>query len=192
MVVAVPAKRPCGVVSSSGTSMVMHGESSPHMDLAISAKLGGDFCCCMMGPPSGVFALWLETIDELAAGVVVVDFNCPIPWVTIKEPQALALLLLLWLHSQEVAGFVGSDVLEEIIFTHFNGALLPKTLASMNIISGSTASLSSHTQSTNWCGSPDIGSQAFFTQFCNALAYASFLRLLYVVVLTAKLHNAEG
>ena len=62
---AVPTKRPCGAVSSGWTSMVVHSESSPHKDLAISAKTGGGFCCCVMGLPGGVFTLWPETVNEL-------------------------------------------------------------------------------------------------------------------------------
>ena len=67
--------------------MVMCDELSPCKDLAISTKLGRGFCCYVMGPTSGVFALWLEMVNELATGVEVVGFDCPILWVTTKEPQ---------------------------------------------------------------------------------------------------------
>ena len=43
-----PAEWPCDVVSSIGTLMVMHGELSPCKDLAISAKLGGGICFCVV------------------------------------------------------------------------------------------------------------------------------------------------
>ena len=51
MAMVVPAKRPCGVVSSCETPTDMCGELSPHRDLAISAKLGGGFHCCVLGAP---------------------------------------------------------------------------------------------------------------------------------------------
>ena len=48
---AVPTKRPGGVVSSGGRSIVMRGVLSPHKDLAISAKLGGGVYFCVTGLP---------------------------------------------------------------------------------------------------------------------------------------------
>ena len=105
MAVVVPANRPCVMVSSCGMSMVMCGESSPHRDLAISAKPGGGICFCVMGPHGGVFTHWLEivkvpvlqleTVQVLAIGVMVVSFEHPILWVTVKEPKLWALLHLL-------------------------------------------------------------------------------------------------
>ena len=74
---AVPTKRPCGAVSSSGTSMDMCGELPPCRDLAISTKLGGGFHCCVLGLPKGVFTLWLETVDKLSTGLVVVALAIP-------------------------------------------------------------------------------------------------------------------
>ena len=117
MAMAVPAKRPCGAVSSHGTSMVMHGELFPCRDFAISTKPGEGFHCWAMGFSGGVFALWLEMVNELTTGVVVVGFDCPILQATTKEPLAWALWFWLQLHSQEWVGSVGLDVLEDVMLT---------------------------------------------------------------------------
>ena len=58
VVLTVPAKKPCAVVSSCGMSMIMCGESSPLKDLAISAKLGSGIHLGVMGSPSGVSTHW--------------------------------------------------------------------------------------------------------------------------------------
>ena len=144
----VPAKRPCGVVSSSGTLMVMYGESSPHKDLAISAKPGRGSCFYVMGLLSGVFAFWQEMLDELALAVL--DFDCPISWVTRKEPWVWALLLLLQLCSHVVSGPTVSEGLDEVIFTQCNGISLVRTSSSVNDVSSSLDSLNSHMQATSW------------------------------------------
>ena len=75
-------------------------ESSPLKDLAISAKLGSGICLFVMGFPGGVVAcwleivkvpvLWLETVEVSDIGVMV-SFECPILWITAKEPQVWAL-----------------------------------------------------------------------------------------------------
>ena len=102
-----------------------------------------------MGLSGSVFTLWLETVDELAAGVMVVGFDHPLPQAAMKEPLVGALLFWLWLCSWGVVGSTGSDVLEEVIFTQCEGALSLKTSASVNVIRGSIASLSSlHTLPT--------------------------------------------
>ena len=169
---AVPTKRPCGVVSSNGTSTAVHGELSPHKDLAISTKPGGGFHCYVLGFPSSVFTLWLKTVNDLTAGMVVVGFAHPILWVTGKEPQGQALLLPLWLSSWETAGSAGLEVLDEVIFTQCDGSSLWRTSPSMNVISSSMDSLNSCMHSANWHGWPGGGGWAFSTQNCNALAYS--------------------
>ena len=88
---AVPAKRPCGAVSTGGTSTVMFGESSPHRDFAMSAKPSGSFHCELMELSSSVFTLWLEMVNELAIQVMVVGFDCPILQAATKEPPVWAL-----------------------------------------------------------------------------------------------------
>ena len=104
---AVPTKRPGGVVSSGGRSIVMHGELSPHRDLAISAKLGDGICLCVMGLPSGVFIHWVkifsapvtwpETVGVLTVeGTVSLEYPLPLVGPT---PLVLALQFLLLLHS---------------------------------------------------------------------------------------------
>ena len=99
MAMAVPTKRLCGVVSSGGTSTVMHGELSPCRDFAISAKPGGGFHWWAMGLSGGVSALWLGVVSKLTAGVVAMGFDLPILWAAMKEPLVWALLFWLWLHS---------------------------------------------------------------------------------------------
>ena len=139
--IAVPGKGSSLLLSSSVTFTNTHGGSSPHRNFGAR--------------------------DVLAIWVVVTCFDLPTLWATVKEPWAWALLFWLQPYSWDVVGSTGSDVLEDVIFTQCKGASSPKTLASVNIIRGSIISLSSHTHSANWHGSPDIGGWAFSAQCCN-------------------------
>ena len=169
---AVPTKRLCSVVSPGGTSTGICGELSPHKDLAISAKPAWGFCFCVQGLSSSVFTLWLETVNKLATGAVVVGFTYPILWVTEKEPWVWALQLLLWLCSWEVAGSAGLGGLDEVVFTQCNGTLLWRTSPSVNVMD----SLNSHMHSANCCGWSGRGGWTFSAQNCNTLAYATVFR----------------
>ena len=136
MPMAVPAKRPCDVVSFCGTSTVMCCELSPHRDLAISTNPGGS-----------AFCLWVG--DGLATWGATVGFSLHKLWAAAKEPWVWALLFLLQLYSQELAGSSDSNVQEDVIFTQCEGASLLRTCSSVNAIRSSMASLSSCTHSTN-------------------------------------------
>ena len=116
--------------------------------------------------------LWGEVVSEPSAGVVAVGFNHPVLLVILNAPLNHAHQFWLQLCLQELVGSAGFGVLEDVIFTQFEGTSSLKTSASINVVRGSIASLSSCTHSTNWCGSPGIGSQAFSAQCCNALVYA--------------------
>ena len=96
VVMAVPAKKPCAMVSSGGTLMIVHGELPPLKDLAISAKPGGGIHIGVKGLSGSVFAhwlemvkvpdIWLETVKVFAiAGMV--SFEHPILWVMEKNPK---------------------------------------------------------------------------------------------------------
>ena len=76
MAMEVPAKRPCGVVSSCGTSMVMHGELSPHRDLAISANPGGSTFHLLVG-------------DGLSSQGATVGFDLPKLWAAMKRTPGM-------------------------------------------------------------------------------------------------------
>ena len=65
--------------------MVIHRESLPLKDLAISAKSGGGIHFGVMGLSSGVFADWLEMVEVLTVGATV-SLGHPILWVTGKGP----------------------------------------------------------------------------------------------------------
>ena len=167
MAIAIPVKGLCTLVSSGGTSTTTCGGLSPHRNCTIS-----------MNPGGGTFHLQGGTGYVLAIWVVVMGFDLPTLQAAMKEPQAQALLFWLQLCSWDVVDFAGSDILEDVILTQCKGTSLPKTLASMNVVRGSTVSLSSCTHSTNRHGSPGIGGQAFSAQCCNTLAY---VRILVVV-----------
>ena len=137
--------------------MDMFGELSPCRDLGISAKPGGGFHCCVLGFPGSVFILWLETVNELPTGVVVVGFAHPILQVTEKEPQGWVLLFLLQLCSHVASGSRGSEGLDEDILTQCDGMMV-RTSSSLNDISCSMDSLNSCMYSANWPGWPGRGS----------------------------------
>ena len=134
----------------------------PIGDWAISANPGG-----------GTFYSWVG--DGFTTWGATAGFDLPELWTAMKEPWVWALLFLLWLCSQELAGSSGSDVLEDVIFTQCKGASSQRTSSSVNINRGSMASLNSHTHSANHSGWPGMGSWAFSTQNCNALAYTGVL-----------------
>ena len=96
---AIPSKRPGGVISSGERLIVMCGESSPCKDWAILAKLGSGICLCVMGLPGGVLThwvkifgapvFWLETVRVFTVEGMV-SFEHPMPLV---GPMPLDLVL---------------------------------------------------------------------------------------------------
>ena len=121
---AVPAKRPDGVDSSGGRSIVICGESSPYKDLTILAKLGGGIHHCVMGLPGSVFTHWVKIFSapvlslETVAVERMMSFECPMPLVG-PMPLVLALWFLLLLCSQGGESLMVSVDLEEVTHTQF-------------------------------------------------------------------------
>ena len=69
-------------------------------------------------PRGGTFHSWGGVEEGLAVWVVVTGFDLPTLWATMKGPHVQALLFLLQLHSQGIAGSTGSNVCEDVILTH--------------------------------------------------------------------------
>ena len=89
-----------------------------------------------------------------------------------KRTPGVGLWFLLQVLLPGVGRFSGPRCPRGCYFIQCEGASSPKTFASVNVIKGSVASLSSCTHSANWCGSPGMGGWVFSTQCCNVLAYA--------------------
>ena len=75
---AVPAKRPGGVVSSDERSTVMWGVSSPHKNLAILLNPGSCVCFCAARLPRGVLTCYVKI------------FGAPFHWPGIVGVEAVA------------------------------------------------------------------------------------------------------
>ena len=90
-----------------------------------------------------------------------VGFDCPMAQAAINNPLVWALWLLLWLCSQDVGGFTGSDILEDVILTQLGVRLLSRTSAWVNKVRGSMAYWSSSTLFNSWWGLPGVGGWAF-------------------------------
>ena len=93
--------------------MVMWGESSPHKDLEILAKLGSGIHLCVTGLPGSVFTHWMKIFSvpvlslETVAVEGMVSFKHPMPLVG-PMPLVLVPQFLLLLHSQGSDGLVVS------------------------------------------------------------------------------------
>ena len=158
----VPTRRPWGAVSSGGTSMDRHSELSPHKNLVISAKVGGGFCFCVMGLPTGVFAPGWKWLMNLLWGWHWWALSAPYCGSPEKNPACRPFCSYCGLLCSHVAsGYVGLEGLDEVIFTQCNGTSLVRTSSSVNDISGSMDSLNSCMHTANWPGWLGRGSWAF-------------------------------
>ena len=186
------AKRPCDVVHPGGMSMVMYSESTPCMDLPISAKPSGGFCFCMLGLPNGVFVLWLGMFDELTMWVELVGFEHSIMWVTGKEHQRQALLLLLQFcfpHSFRLHGLRGSrwSYIYPVWWVIGEDFFIGKWCQWLHGL----AKLA-HT-SCKLVGMAGLGQLGFFLPELQGLGVGQhLLGLLYPIILAAKIPSAKG
>ena len=107
---------PCLSATYGGTPVTTWDGLSLCKVLAMSANPGG-ICCQMIVLSGCVSAPWVRAATELFAGMVAVGFDHPMPLVIMDAPLTQALQFQLQLCSQELVGSVGSNVLEDVIFT---------------------------------------------------------------------------
>ena len=69
-------------------------------------------------------------------------------------------------------GDTGCILWEDVILNQWEGGVSSRTSASVNMVRGSMACLSSSMLSISWQGLPGSSSWAFSIQYCSALVYA--------------------
>ena len=77
--------------SSAGSNamlVALWSASSPHRDPAISANPSGGASCWLCHSSCGDSPCWVGASDVLAAWVVTVGFEHPMPWAAVNLPLA--------------------------------------------------------------------------------------------------------
>ena len=153
--------------------VLLQGGLYPCKDLAITVNLGEGASCQLQHSFHGDSAQWVGAGDGLAAKVVTVGFECPMPWATVNVPLAWDLQLLLWLLSLQFPwlGHASSVGLDRVIICQLDGGLSSSTSMSVKVAKGCMTWHSPCALSANWWGSPRYGGWSFSAQYCRALAY---------------------